>query len=46
MAASRVHVRIHHASDVVGGALIGALLGELTRRLLPCDPESPAGARR
>ncbi|MGH9055927.1 MAG: phosphatase PAP2 family protein [Acidimicrobiales bacterium] len=46
VAASRVHVRIHHASDVVGGALVGALLGELVRRLVPCDPESPAGTGR
>jgi undecaprenyl-diphosphatase len=26
---SRVHVRIHHASDVVGGAIIGIALGKL-----------------
>ncbi len=38
VAASRVHVRIHHASDVVGGAVLGALLGELTRALVPVDP--------
>jgi undecaprenyl-diphosphatase len=35
VAASRVHVRIHHASDVIGGAAIGILLGELTRLLVP-----------
>jgi len=29
VAVSRVHVRIHHASDVVGGAVIGALLGQV-----------------
>lgn len=29
VAASRVHVQIHHASDVVGGALIGVGLGRL-----------------
>jgi undecaprenyl-diphosphatase len=29
---SRVHVKIHHASDVVGGAAFGAALGEVVRR--------------
>jgi len=32
---SRPYVRVHHASDVVGGALIGRLLGRLARRLWP-----------
>jgi membrane-associated phospholipid phosphatase len=27
VALSRVMVRIHHASDVIGGALVGAALG-------------------
>jgi membrane-associated phospholipid phosphatase len=31
---SRAHVRIHHPSDVVGGAIIGTLLGLLARRIL------------
>ncbi|PZS21172.1 MAG: hypothetical protein DLM54_04695 [Acidimicrobiales bacterium] len=35
IAASRVHVRIHHASDVVGGVAIGILLGRLARRVVP-----------
>ncbi len=39
VAASRVHVRIHHASDVIGGAVIGVALGELARRMFPLDPE-------
>jgi len=34
VAASRVHVKIHHASDVVGGAAIGLATGSLVRRLL------------
>lgn len=29
VAYSRVHVRLHHATDVVGGALIGYLFGKL-----------------
>ena len=33
VAASRVHVGIHHPSDVVAGALIGAGLGHLVRRV-------------
>jgi undecaprenyl-diphosphatase len=32
VAASRVHVQIHHASDVVGGALVGAAVGAAFRR--------------
>jgi membrane-associated phospholipid phosphatase len=35
VAASRVHVGIHHASDVVAGAALGAALGEVTRRSCP-----------
>ncbi len=31
---SRVHLRAHHASDVVGGAAIGTALGLIGRRLL------------
>jgi membrane-associated phospholipid phosphatase len=30
---SRAYVRIHHASDVVGGAVVGTLLGLIGRRL-------------
>lgn len=35
VAGSRVYVRLHHASDVVGGALIGIALGRLARRFAP-----------
>ncbi len=35
VAASRVHVRIHHGSDVVAGSVIGLCLGALARRLWP-----------
>lgn len=43
VAASRVHVRIHHASDVVAGAILGAALGEIARALVPLEPQ-PAPA--
>lgn len=32
VAASRVHVRIHHGSDVVGGVVVGATIGLSIRR--------------
>jgi undecaprenyl-diphosphatase len=37
VAASRIHTRIHHASDVVGGIVVGLLLGQLARRLAPLE---------
>jgi membrane-associated phospholipid phosphatase len=33
VATSRIHVRIHHASDVVGGLVVGGALGAVARRL-------------
>jgi undecaprenyl-diphosphatase len=33
VAYSRVHVRIHHASDVIGGAAIGLVVGRAFRRI-------------
>lgn len=35
VAASRVYVKIHHASDVVGGVVVGIALGKLAKRLVP-----------
>ena len=35
VASSRAHVRIHHPSDVVAGAALGAALGELARAAFP-----------
>jgi membrane-associated phospholipid phosphatase len=35
VALSRVHVKIHHASDVVAGAVLGAALGVIARRIWP-----------
>jgi undecaprenyl-diphosphatase len=32
---SRVHVRLHHASDVVAGSILGVILGRLGRILVP-----------
>ena len=44
VAASRVHVRIHHASDVVAGVAVGAVLGRLARRIWPRGESRPRGA--
>jgi undecaprenyl-diphosphatase len=35
VAATRVYVRMHHASDVVAGAALGVALGAVARKLLP-----------
>ena len=35
VATSRPYVRIHHGSDVVGGAVVGWALGRLARRVWP-----------
>ena len=41
VATSRIYVRIHHASDVLAGAVLGAALGRLGRRLYPLNrPEA------
>jgi undecaprenyl-diphosphatase len=45
VALSRIHVRIHHASDVAGGIAIGLALGRLARHLAPLEPP-PVGPRR
>ncbi len=42
VAASRVHVKIHHASDVLAGAGIGLCLGIIGRRLSPLPKEGTA----
>ena len=34
IAVSRAYVRIHHASDIIGGVLAGAAMGALARRIL------------
>jgi undecaprenyl-diphosphatase len=42
VASSRIYVRIHHASDVVAGALLGAALGRMGRKLFPLRPRPRA----
>ncbi len=46
IAASRIYVRIHHASDVVGGVIVGVGLGTIGRKLLPLPGRRGAGATR
>lgn len=38
VAVSRIHVRIHHASDVAGGVVVGWALGRAFRKVAPLDP--------
>jgi membrane-associated phospholipid phosphatase len=33
VAASRIHVRIHHGSDVIGGIVVGVGLGAIAKRV-------------
>ena len=42
VATSRAYVRIHHASDVIGGVAVGMVLGRIGRRLAPLPPR-PTG---
>jgi undecaprenyl-diphosphatase len=35
VAVSRIYVKIHHASDVLGGVVVGVVLGRIARRLWP-----------
>lgn len=44
--ASRVHVRIHHPSDVAGGAAVGVALGIALRAWWPAGQVLPRGLRR
>jgi undecaprenyl-diphosphatase len=38
VATSRVYVKMHHASDVVAGAALGAVMGHAARTLFPLAP--------
>ncbi|MCB0976404.1 MAG: phosphatase PAP2 family protein [Acidimicrobiales bacterium] len=40
VATSRVHVRIHHASDVVAGAALGAVFAKVADRVWPMPPRN------
>ncbi|HEX8803514.1 MAG TPA: phosphatase PAP2 family protein [Acidimicrobiales bacterium] len=46
VAASRVYVRVHHASDVVAGALLGVALARTARRVWPGPAASARHAPR
>lgn len=47
VATSRAHVRIHHASDVVGGIATGLVLGRIATRLWPAPVDgNPLSGRR
>jgi undecaprenyl-diphosphatase len=35
VATSRIHVRIHHASDIVAGAAVGLAMGAVVRKVAP-----------
>ena len=37
VATSRIHVRIHHASDVLGGVIAGGVLGLVARKIFDFD---------
>jgi undecaprenyl-diphosphatase len=43
---SRVHVRIHHPSDVLGGALVGTALGVVLRAWWPAGQALPRALPR
>ena len=38
VALSRIHVKIHHASDVAGGVALGLALGQIGKRIAPLEP--------
>ena len=44
VATSRIHVRIHHASDVVAGAALGIVLAKVAVRAWPLPPHGTRAA--
>ncbi len=45
VSASRIHVKIHHPSDVVGGLAIGVVCGFALRRIFPMSNPSNVSSR-
>ncbi len=45
VAASRIHVRIHHASDVIAGVVVGLALGRLGKAISPLPDPPLKGVR-
>ena len=45
VAGSRVHVGIHHASDVAAGAALGLILGRVALKVWPLPPAQAAAAQ-
>jgi undecaprenyl-diphosphatase len=43
VAASRVYVKIHHASDVIAGVALGLAMGQVGKRLFPLESTRPPG---
>jgi len=46
VALSRIHTKIHHASDVAGGIAIGLVLGQVGRRMCRCSRTCTGGPPR
>jgi len=45
VAASRIHVGIHHASDVLAGVVVGLALGQLGKAIAPLPNPPVKGIR-
>lgn len=45
VATSRVHVQVHHGSDVIAGAALGVVFAKLAQRIWPLPARNPMLAR-